>query len=55
MFIYKTFEMILRSLYDLLGPSMYIHQPVTDDIVEKHSAVLFEVDYFFFLVFKYPI
>jgi hypothetical protein len=34
--------MTLRSLYDLLGSNMYIHQPVTDEIVQKHSAVLFE-------------
>ena len=38
-FIYKTFETILRSLYDLLGPNIYIHQPVTDETVEQHSAV----------------
>ena len=34
--------MILRSLYDLLGPNIYIHQPVNDDTVEKHSAFLFD-------------
>jgi len=45
MFIYKkikTLETILRSLYDLLGPNIYIHQPVTDETVEQHSAFLFE-------------
>ncbi|UJR31406.1 hypothetical protein I4U23_018899 [Adineta vaga] len=38
----QTFETIIRSLYNLLGPNCYIHQPVTEDTVEKHSAVLFE-------------
>jgi hypothetical protein len=41
-FISKTFETILRSLYDLLGPNIFLHQPVTDETVEKHSAILFE-------------
>ncbi len=42
MFIYKTLETILRSLYDLLGQNIYLHQPVTDETVEKHTAFLFE-------------
>jgi hypothetical protein len=45
MFIYKkkkTLETVLRSLYDLLGPNICIHQPVTDETVEQHSAFLFE-------------
>jgi hypothetical protein len=41
-FISKTFETILRSLYDLLGPNIFLHQPVTDETVEKHSSILFE-------------
>jgi hypothetical protein len=44
--IFQTFETLLRSLYDLLGPNNCIHQPVSDDTVEKHSALLFEVNYF---------
>ncbi|CAF1015054.1 unnamed protein product [Adineta ricciae] len=38
----QTFETILRSLYNLLGPNSYIHQPVTEDTLAKHSAMLFE-------------
>jgi len=42
LFIYKTLQTILRSLYDLLGQNIYIHQPINDDTVEKHSAFLFD-------------
>ncbi len=34
--------MILRSLYDLLGQNIYIHQPINDDTVEKHTTILFD-------------
>lgn len=38
----KTLETILRSLYDLLGPNMYLHEPVMEGTIEKHSALVFE-------------
>ncbi|CAF0967146.1 unnamed protein product [Adineta steineri] len=38
----QTIEKMLRSLYDLLGSNNNIHQPVSDDTVEKHSAIVFE-------------
>ena len=41
----QTFETILRSLYDLLGSNNCIHQPVTDDTVEKHTNIIFEVEF----------
>lgn len=41
-FFLKSFEVILRSLYELLGPNVAIHEPVTDDTIQKHSAILFE-------------
>ena len=40
----QTLETVVRSLYDLLGQNVFIQQPVTDETVEKHSAILFEVD-----------
>ncbi|CAF1525447.1 unnamed protein product, partial [Adineta steineri] len=38
----QTFETILRSIYDLLGSNIFIHQPITDETVEKHTNLLFE-------------
>ncbi|UJR15264.1 hypothetical protein I4U23_002218 [Adineta vaga] len=38
----QTFATILRSIYDLLGPNMFIHQPITDETIEKHSALIFD-------------
>ncbi|CAF1205753.1 unnamed protein product [Rotaria sp. Silwood1] len=38
----QTFETVVRSLYDLLGSNIYIHQPVTEETIQKHSSVLFE-------------
>ena len=38
----QTFTTILRSIYDLLGSSMFVHQPITDENIEKHSALIFD-------------
>ncbi|CAF1152190.1 unnamed protein product [Rotaria sp. Silwood1] len=38
----QTIETILRSIYDLLGPNHYLHQPLTDATIEKHSTFIFE-------------
>jgi len=49
-YTYQTFETILRSLYDLLGHNSYIHQPVTDSTIKKHSSILFEVNFLYYLL-----
>ncbi len=50
----KTFIKLVRSLYDLLGPNYCIHYPVTDETIEKHSALLFDVNIFIDLKNIFP-
>lgn len=36
---------ILQSFYELLGPNICLHYPVTEETIEKHSTILFEVKF----------
>ncbi|CAF4113061.1 unnamed protein product [Rotaria magnacalcarata] len=38
----QAFETILRSLYELLGSNTCVHQPVTDETIQKHLTILFD-------------